>query len=135
MKGLDETKLRIGDTLRIRPRRANKVGTDSKTHKNEDQDGVLLQVTLPRTPCRTFCFHMGYTKETWEGFREDFLRSKRTGIYLRVLQEGPPLISHGSCFMSNVIALYGVLSSIPSTHTYSYLSGLRMISLQSLILL
>jgi MOSC domain-containing protein YiiM len=62
-EGLSEDDVRIGDVLRI--------GT------------AVLQVSQPRIPCYKLAARMGDP-----GFARPFLRSGRTGWYLRVLREG-----------------------------------------------
>jgi MOSC domain-containing protein YiiM len=63
VEGLPETEVRIGDVYRI--------------------GGALLQVSQPRSPCFKLALHMGRPD-----FPADFIRSGRTGFYLRVLEEG-----------------------------------------------
>jgi MOSC domain-containing protein YiiM len=63
VEGMPETEVSIGDVLRV--------GT------------AVLQVTQPRSPCGKLVMKMGLP-----GFAKDFLRSERTGFYLRVLEEG-----------------------------------------------
>ncbi len=61
--GLPETDVRVDDVYRI--------------------GGALLQVTTPRSPCFKLALKM--ERPT---FPKAFLRSRRTGFYLRVLEEG-----------------------------------------------
>lgn len=63
VEGLREDEVRIGDVLRI--------GT------------ALFQVTQPRIPCFKLAIRMGDPF-----FAKPFLRSGRSGFYLRVLEEG-----------------------------------------------
>jgi MOSC domain-containing protein YiiM len=46
-------------------------------------DGVLLEVTSPRTPCKTFAKRLGI-----DGWIRTFARGGMPGAYLRVLQPG-----------------------------------------------
>jgi MOSC domain-containing protein YiiM len=46
-------------------------------------DEVVLEVTSPRTPCRTFAHRMGVT-----GWMRTFAEHGRPGAYLRVVQGG-----------------------------------------------
>ena len=62
-EGLLETTVRVGDRFRV--------GT------------ALLEVTQPRSPCFKLAAHMGMPE-----FPRLFLRSGRSGWYLRVLEEG-----------------------------------------------
>ena len=50
--------------------------------------GVILQVTAPRIPCRTFAARIGDPR--WV---KRFRHAERPGLYCRVLQEG--LVKHG----------------------------------------
>ena len=72
---------------------------------------TALQVTVPRTPCKTFTFHFGCTAENWEQFQHQFLRSGRTGWYLRVLKEG---------YIHKDDPVYLLKHSIPHTPTTLY---------------
>jgi MOSC domain-containing protein YiiM len=63
VEGLPETDVRVDDVYRI--------------------GGALLQVTSPRSPCFKLALKM--ERPT---FPKAFLQSRRTGFYLRVLQEG-----------------------------------------------
>ncbi len=62
VRGMLEDSIRIGDVIRC--------------------GSAVLQVTSPRIPCRKLNQRMGFR------FAPEFLRSRRTGYYLRVLQEG-----------------------------------------------
>ena len=46
-------------------------------------DGVLLEVTSPRTPCKTFAARLGV-----EGWIKTFARGGTPGAYLRVIEPG-----------------------------------------------
>jgi MOSC domain-containing protein YiiM len=46
--------------------------------------GLLLQVTRPRTPCKTFAMRMGI-----RGWIKTFANGGTPGAYLRVLESGP----------------------------------------------
>ncbi|EKF23603.1 MOSC domain protein [Mycolicibacterium hassiacum DSM 44199] len=63
--GVDVTGARIGERWRI--------GTD----------GLLLEVTAPRTPCRTFAAFLGI-----RGWIKTFTAAGKPGAYLRVLSPG-----------------------------------------------
>ena len=63
VEGMPETEVRLGDVYRI--------------------GGALLQVTSPRSPCFKLALKM--ERPT---FPKAFLQSRRTGFYLRVLEEG-----------------------------------------------
>ena len=63
LEGILEDEARIGDTLRM--------GT------------AVLEVSQPRVPCFKLAIRMGDP-----AFAKPFLRSRRTGFYLRVLEEG-----------------------------------------------
>ena len=63
VKGLDESKLFIGDIY--------KIGT------------ALIQVTQPREPCNTFAAKMGS-----KNILKQFIAHAHPGIYVRVLEEG-----------------------------------------------
>jgi MOSC domain-containing protein YiiM len=63
VEGMPETEVRIDDIYRI--------------------GGALLQVSKPRSPCFKLALKMGRPD-----FPKAFLRSGRTGFYLRVLEEG-----------------------------------------------
>lgn len=63
IEGLDDEKVAIGDRFRI--------------------GETLLEVTQPRVPCFKLGIRMGDPR-----FVEAFLRSSRTGFYLRVLESG-----------------------------------------------
>jgi len=69
LTGAEETRIRIGDVLRI--------------------GGVVMQVAQPRIPCRKLDQRMGFK------FAKRFLKSRRVGYYLRVLQVGT--LQHGDC--------------------------------------
>ena len=64
VRGLDETEVRVGDLFRI--------------------GGVLLRATAPRAPCYKLADRLNQGPE----FPDRFLRTGRTGIYFRVLEEG-----------------------------------------------
>ena len=63
VKGLDETKLFVGDIY--------KIGT------------ALIQITQPREPCNTFAAKMGS-----QDILKQFIQHGRPGTYARVLEEG-----------------------------------------------
>lgn len=63
--GIDLTASRIGDRWRLGP-------------------SLLLEVSLPRIPCRTFAGWLGES-----GWMKTFTRAVRPGAYLRVLAPGP----------------------------------------------
>lgn len=63
--GVDVTRARIGERWRI--------GTD----------GLVLEVSAPRTPCRTFAAFLGA-----DGWIKSFTRAARPGAYLRVISSG-----------------------------------------------
>ena len=46
-------------------------------------DGVLLEVTSPRTPCKTFATRLGV-----DGWIKTFARGGTPGAYLRVIEQG-----------------------------------------------
>ncbi|BBZ58903.1 molybdenum cofactor biosysynthesis protein [Mycolicibacterium monacense] len=46
--------------------------------------GLLLEVTSPRTPCRTFAAHLGV-----RGWIKTFTEAAVPGAYLRVIESGP----------------------------------------------
>ena len=64
VRGLTEETVRVGDVLRI--------------------GGVRLQVSQPRIPC----YKLAHRMAEGAGFPKIFLRSKRIGFMLRVLDEG-----------------------------------------------
>jgi MOSC domain-containing protein YiiM len=63
--GLDVTNAVIGERWRVGP------------------DALLLEVTRPRTPCKTFANRLGIT-----GWIKTFAHGGTPGAYLRVLEEG-----------------------------------------------
>lgn len=63
--GVDVTRARIGERWRI--------GTD----------GLVLEVSAPRTPCRTFAAFLAA-----EGWIKTFTRAAKPGAYLRVISPG-----------------------------------------------
>lgn len=70
VEGLDVNGARIGERWRI----------------GGDEDGIEVEVTMPRTPCSTFARWVGGADE--RGWVKRFAAERRLGAYLRVVRNG-----------------------------------------------
>lgn len=54
------------------------------------ENGVVLEITGPRTPCATFAGRMSEVigREAAKGWIQRFRRARRPGVYCRVIEEG-----------------------------------------------
>lgn len=68
--GIDVTNARVGERWRI----------------GDGDSAVVVEVTMPRTPCQTFARWVGGADE--RGWVRRFTREARTGAYLRVVRTG-----------------------------------------------
>ncbi|MGO0575099.1 MOSC domain-containing protein [Ornithinimicrobium panacihumi] len=66
--------LRINQRLRIVP---------ASRDRQAPEDEVVLEVSVPRTPCSTFAIHMAEP-----GWTKAFAQRGRCGVYLRVIRPG-----------------------------------------------